>query len=866
MKIAAKISLSFLVTGVILTTAGATVFYMIARNALHNEIVQHLDTTSQSRKNHIETYLRMLEISVSQLSKSTILESFLKTVKDDPRRKEAFEAAMQRLKRTKEVNSSIYEFLLLDKNGMVVASSGETGIGRDKSADAYFTGGQKGVYIKDAYYSEVIKRPLIGTAAPVTDSQTGELLGVLAARVELDDLNRITTDRTGLGKTGEIYIVNKHGYMITPSRFLQGTFLKKKIDTQNYRACVLKHDEAKEHPPEIIGTDYTGDVTLGTHACIPKMQWSLLTEINLDEANAPLRMMLAVALAIIFLVPLAAWLAGVIVSSAITAPIHRLHRGTEIIGSGDLDHKVGTPARDEIGQLSRAFDTMTDDLKKKIISIDMLNKEITERKQAQKALKEAKAFTESTLNAITDIFYSFDLSGKFLSWNKTFSRVSGYSDQELSSKKPTDFFSGEDIKRIAEAVERIYKEGTSKVEANFVLKDGRQIPFEFTGSILKDSKGNIIGFSGTGRDLTERKDAEKKVAEAMEAKSKFLSMVSHELRTPMTAIKEGIGIVLDGSAGSINEEQKDFLDTAKRNVDRLSRLINDVLDYQRLEAGRTTFVMKRGSIGALVDDVVKVMLPAARGKNLALETRIEPGLPDTFFDMDKLTQVLINFINNAVKFTDTGSVSVAASRDADSIVVSVTDTGVGIKEEDIPKLFQDFSQLDEGRARKNGSTGLGLAISKKIIEGHHGDVWVESEPGKGSEFKLTIPIRIKFRVLVIDDDKDVLDVCKKVLKKEDYEVACSESGLKGLEMAQKDRPDILILDMRLGDINGYEIIGRLRSSKEMATIPILAMSGYIEELGKLEDKREDSALLSIAKPFKLEEMAAMVRGLLKQGA
>jgi PAS domain S-box-containing protein len=144
------------------------------------------------------------------------------------------------------------------------------------------------------------------------------------------------------------------------------------------------------------------------------------------------------------------------------------------------------------------------------------NRDITKRKRAEEVLKEAKAFTESTLNSITDIFYSFDLSGKFLSWNKTFNRISGYSDQELSSKKPIDFFLGEDIQRIAEAVERIYKEGTSKTKANFVLKDGRQIPCEFTGSILKDGKGNIIGFSGTGRDITERKQAEKTLRESEE--------------------------------------------------------------------------------------------------------------------------------------------------------------------------------------------------------------------------------------------------------------------------------------------------------------------------------------------------------------
>jgi len=136
-------------------------------------------------------------------------------------------------------------------------------------------------------------------------------------------------------------------------------------------------------------------------------------------------------------------------------------------------------------------------------------------------LNEAKAFTESTLNSITDIFYSFDLNSKLLSWNKTFSRISGYSDQELSSKKATDFFSGEDIQRIAEVIERIYKEGTSKIEANFVLKDGRRIPCEFTGSILKDGKGNIIGFSGTGRDITERKKGEA-IVKASEEKYRSL--------------------------------------------------------------------------------------------------------------------------------------------------------------------------------------------------------------------------------------------------------------------------------------------------------------------------------------------------------
>jgi len=176
-------------------------------------------------------------------------------------------------------------------------------------------------------------------------------------------------------------------------------------------------------------------------------------------------------------------------------------------------------------------------------------RDITEKKKAEDELKGSKAFAESTLNSITDMFYSFDLRGKFLSWNKTFNRISGYSDQELSSKKPIDFFLGEDIQRVAEAVKRIYKEGTSKVDANFVSKDGRQIPCEFTGSILKDGKGNIIGFSGTCRDITERKKAEDAIRESENKFSKIFK-TSPDMIT-LTRISDGFFVDANDAIKSI---------------------------------------------------------------------------------------------------------------------------------------------------------------------------------------------------------------------------------------------------------------------------------------------------------------------------
>ena len=1177
MKIAAKIRLGFMAVGVAAAIVGSLVFYSVTKTSITDLIVAHLETAAESRKDHIETYLKMVEISVGQLSKSVVLENCLKTKKDDPAWSKNLDIATKRLDRTKEVNSSVSEFLLLDESGKVVASSDKASIGIDKSSDALFLGGQKGIYIKDAYFSETKKEPLMAVSAPIVSSSTGEPLGVLVARVRLDDLNRIVTDDTGMGNTGEIYIVNKFGYMITPSRHLKDTFLKKKIDTQNLRMSILPHGDGHRNESLDIFSDYRGLMVLGTHEYLPKMQWSILAEINADEAFEPLTKIRNVILFILLLIPLVAWVAGTIISEAITKPIHKLHKGTEIIGGGNLDYKVGTPVKDEIGQLSRAFDTMTADLKKKIVSIDSLNKEIVEREAAENRLAkneertrkiaglEASLLDPGTMGAklkkITDSvveifdadfcriwfispgdrcgsgcvhaaategphvcrfreqclhlvassgrythtdggaharvpfgcykiggiasgeypsfltndvqhdprvhnhdwakelglisFAGFQLrpphgevsgvmalfschaisteefaalegissvaisviqaaakedevreselkfktlygssadaimiltpEGRYLSGNPASIKLFNCEDEaelmalgpvELSTeyqpdgklssvkakeiiaatiKEGSNFFewthkkiTGEEFfatvlltrmevggkiilqatvrdvteqKMNAELAENAAKswaatfdamiEGVSIHDADFDLLNlndalcqilgqkkenvigkrchqlfhGKNTPIQgcplekakvtgkkehvevfesFLGrwlavsvSPIYDDSGQIVRFVHVVSDITKQKNMEK-------MKDEFVSTVSHELRTPLTAIKESIGIVLDGSAGSVNDEQKDFLDTAKRNVDRLSRLINDILDYQKLEAGKTVFRNQKVDMRQLADEVVGAMMPVAKSKNLYLETRVDPEIPVAIFDKDKIIQVMINLINNAIKFTDQGGITVTISRDGGSLLVSVKDTGVGIKKEDLPKLFQDFTQLDEGRARKKGSTGLGLAISKRIVEDQGGQVWAESEYGKGTDFRFRLPLRIKFKILLIDDNVDLLSVCTKSLENAGYEVASSENGLPAMSMIEKDKPDIVILDMRLKDINGYEMIGRLRSDKATAMIPILAMSGYPEELVKLGDRRDDSALLSISKPFHANDFLIAIRSLLKQ--
>ena len=245
-------------------------------------------------------------------------------------------------------------------------------------------------------------------------------------------------------------------------------------------------------------------------------------------------------------------------------------------------------------------------------------------------------------------------------------------------------------------------------------------------------------------DLSKEKEKVEKYSreleDALRIKSDFTSMVSHELRTPLMAIKEGISLVSDGTAGKLNKDQKEFLDIAKRNVDRLTRLINDVLELQRLEAGKLYFNVAPNDTNGAVNEVCDMMATMFKDKALAIELRLDRKLPPVAFDKDKIIQVLMNLINNALKFTEKGGITITTQRESNTVMVSVRDTGPGIRPADIPRLFKRFEQLDTGTERKPGGTGLGLAISKEIIELHGGKIWVESVFGEGTTFSFNLPI------------------------------------------------------------------------------------------------------------------------------
>jgi len=367
-----------------------------------------------------------------------------------------------------------------------------------------------------------------------------------------------------------------------------------------------------------------------------------------------------------------------------------------------------------------------------IVAID----DVTERKKAENerllAEEKYRMIFENSAAAITLV----DEQERLISWNKFTEGILGMDGEELYLLPVRSLYPPGEWDRIRTFDVR-QKGMQHHLETRMMKKDGSLIDVDISLSVLKDSDGNTTG------SITERKQAEEKLRETMELKSQFTSTVSHELRTPLAALKEGLSLVLDGVVGDINEKQKKFLDIAKRNVDRLAALINDVLDFQKLEAGKMNLDIQDNNITQIVSEVHETMTLYAKKHEVELVTELPENLPMAKFDRGKITQILTNLISNAVKFTPAnGLASVNVRHQNEELVISVHDTGMGIPKEALPKIFERFYRVHRPNKQIQG-TGLGLAIVHKIVMMHGGRIEVESEVDQGTTFTVYLPLNPK---------------------------------------------------------------------------------------------------------------------------
>jgi PAS domain S-box-containing protein len=413
-----------------------------------------------------------------------------------------------------------------------------------------------------------------------------------------------------------------------------------------------------------------------------------------------------------------------------------------------------------------------------MIKISMANKEKeneNERlnvlvKERTNKLSESEQRWSTTLECISDGVIATDLSGLVTFMNSEAEGITGFQKEECLKMPLADFFI-----TLEEKSGRKEKDPVSQILGNhspnkvistiLINKEGRRIPIEHSASIVQHADGKRAGVVLIFRDISERKLAEdllknhgiyleqeiKKRTKELERaklqaesadrfKSAFLANMSNEIRTPLNSIIGFSGVLLKGFPGPLNEEQKKQIGFILSSGKHLLSLINDILDLSKIEAGQMQINYEIFDIYELLDEIVMLQRPAALDKGLVLNLDCQFHSFQLKSDRQRLKQVIINLVNNAIKFTDQGTVNITCRKMDDYILMSVRDTGIGISKEEIKKLFHPFVQIENNSIKKNEGTGLGLSICKKLVELLKGGISVESEIGKGSEFKIELPI------------------------------------------------------------------------------------------------------------------------------
>lgn len=512
-------------------------------------------------------------------------------------------------------------------------------------------------------------------------------------------------------------------------------------------------------------------------------------------------------------------------------------------------------------------------------------RDVTERKRAAEKLAEEKAFTENALNAMTDAFYVFDIEGKFLRWNKTLSAVTGYLDSEILSMKPVDFFRTDDMARVSEAIRKAY-EGNASIEAVLVAKDGRQIPYEFSATRLNDAQGKLIGISGVGRDISERKKLESQLrhAQKMEAVGTLAGGIAHDFNNILNVIL-GYGTLIMDSL-DVDSPLKGQMREVLNAADRAASLTKRLLVFSR----KQVVEVKPFDINELILGLQKMLVRIIR-ENIDFTLNLTDRPLIVPIDAGQIEQVLINLVTNArdampecgrltistglFEVDDAYVAAYGYGKPGRYALVTVADTGQGMESETLKRIFEPFfttKGIGEG-------TGLGLSMCYGIIKQHSGFINVYSESGQGTVFKIYLPLSeetshpgkkteavVSVRggsetILFAEDDASVRAMTRIVLESYGYTVIPAEDGEEAITKFMENREvvSLALLDMIMPKKNGKEVSEVIL--KENPRIKILFTSGYTMDIIKTRELTENSFDI-ILKPFQPKGLLIKVREVL----
>jgi PAS domain S-box-containing protein len=510
------------------------------------------------------------------------------------------------------------------------------------------------------------------------------------------------------------------------------------------------------------------------------------------------------------------------------------------------------------------------------------------------------------IESADDAIISKTLDGIITSWNKGAERIFGYTAEEVIGKPVTILIPADHPDEEPGILARLRAgERISHYETMRVRKDGTQINISLTVSPIRGPDGRVIGASKVARDITDRKRSEAERERLLESerrarqeaeranrlKDEFLATVSHELRTPLTAILGWVRMLRDGSLDE--ETATRALAAVERNAKSQAQLVEDLLDISRIVSGKMHLDVRQVEPSSVINAAVEAVRPAAQAKGIRLQLSIDPSAGPVSGDFERLQQVVWNLLSNAVKFTPAGGrVEVSLERGDGDAELTVSDNGRGIAPEFMPHVFERFKQADSSTTRAYGGMGVGLSIVKAIVELHGGTVRGSSGgEGQGASFTVSLPLAKAARrdaveepaaalagverapcpeeldglkILVVDDDPDTCDMIRAAFERCGSRVKISVSAPGGLALVEEWQPDVLVADISMPDMDGYQLIRHVRARGAQAggQTPAVALTA----LTRVEDRVKALSAgfqMHVPKPVEPDELRAVVASLVR---
>ena len=522
-----------------------------------------------------------------------------------------------------------------------------------------------------------------------------------------------------------------------------------------------------------------------------------------------------------------------------------------------------------------------------LIGFAKVTQDLTERKEAEEEARRFRLLVESVKDYA---IFMLDPSGRVSSWNAGAERIKGYRAQEIIGQHFSKFYPPEDIEagKCERELEVATRDGRFEEEGWRLRKDGTRLWANVTITALRNGEGTLVGFAKVTRDLTERRAAEDerlRLAKSQEAERRneeFLAIMGHEMRNPLSPMVTAVHLIQLRGGRNCDRE----IAVLGRQLAHMTRLVDDILDASRFLRDQVPLVRKVTEIGDVLASAVDVAAPLLEEKRHRLEIKVPKGGLLVDIDAARMTQVFGNMLNNAAKYTDQGGViTISAVGTGDRVIVTIEDNGIGIPSELLPRVFELFTQAEQGIDRRQGGLGIGLAVAKRLILAHGGDVVAESRgPGCGSRFIVGLP-RIpgaaeieapppptrlprgapRHRVLVVDDNSDGAEMLAVCLRELGHDVCIALDGVEALELARGFSPALVFLDLGLPGLSGYEVIERIRQIPGCAGVPIVAVTGYARESDRART-REAGFSAHVAKPIDVARLGSIVEEMIGAAA